>query len=203
MRTSEAVAGATQTLGPQATGAACCEINVRNLKGRVLGLYATHCPLAKRAVPSQPVLYVEFRNDGFLSIQAHGGRKRRPEVAGDHAQNIPDTPRCGGSPRSARCSRSAEAIGTRAAAGKATPARSARESPEEPWIGVMTARPHHKIEDLSDEQTNHPRLGVANTDLTYMSCQESGKARGLFRRLAAEMGADEKAIIRLLKGKAA
>ena len=39
--------------------------------------------------------------------------------------------------------------------------------------------------------------------LTYTSCQESGKSRGLFRRLAAEMGADEKAIIRLLKGKAA
>ena len=29
------------------------------------------------------------------------------------------------------------------------------------------------------------------------------KSRGLFRRLAAEMGADEKAIIRLLIGKAA
>jgi hypothetical protein len=39
--------------------------------------------------------------------------------------------------------------------------------------------------------------------LTYTSCQESGKSRGLFRRLAAEVGADEKAIIRLLKGKAA
>jgi hypothetical protein len=39
--------------------------------------------------------------------------------------------------------------------------------------------------------------------LTYTSCQESGKSRGPFRRLAAEMGADEKAIIRLLKGKAA
>lgn len=49
------------------------------------------------------------------------------------------------SPRSA-----AEAIGTRAAAGKATPARSARKSPEKPWIGVMTTRP----EDLSDEHIN-------------------------------------------------
>ena len=39
--------------------------------------------------------------------------------------------------------------------------------------------------------------------LTYTSCQESEKSRGLFRRLAAEMGADEKAMIRLLKGKAA
>jgi hypothetical protein len=28
---------------------------------------------------------------------------------------------------------------------------SARKSPEKPWIGVMTARPHHKIEDLSWE----------------------------------------------------
>ena len=65
------------------------------------------------------------------------------------------------SPWSACCSRRAEAIGTRAAAGKATPARSARKSPEKPWIGVMTARPHHKIEDLSDEQINHTRLGVA------------------------------------------
>ena len=25
----------------------------------------------------------------------------------------------------------------------------------------MTARPHYKIEDLSDEQINHTRLGVA------------------------------------------
>jgi hypothetical protein len=39
--------------------------------------------------------------------------------------------------------------------------RSARKSPEKPWIGVMTARPHHKIEDLSDEQINHTRLGVS------------------------------------------
>ena len=30
--------------------------------------------------------------------------------------------------------------------------------------------------------------------LTYTSCQESGKDRGLFRRLAAEMGADEATI---------
>ena len=30
--------------------------------------------------------------------------------------------------------------------------------------------------------------------LTYTSCQESGKSRGLFRRLAAEMGADEATI---------
>ena len=51
------------------------------------------------------------------------------------------------SPRSARCSRSAEAIGTRAAAGKATPARSARKS-EKPWIGVMTARPRSLRIDL-------------------------------------------------------
>ena len=54
------------------------------------------------------------------------------------------------SPWSACCSRRAEAIGTRAAAGKATPTRSARKSPEKPWIGVMTTRP----EDLSDEHIN-------------------------------------------------
>lgn len=46
-------------------------------------------------------------------------------------------------------------------------------------------------------------VAVKAYGLTYTSCQESGKSRGLFRRLTAEMGADEKAIIRLLKGKAA
>ena len=30
--------------------------------------------------------------------------------------------------------------------------------------------------------------------LTYTSCQESGKSRGLFRRLAAELGTDEATI---------
>ena len=37
----------------------------------------------------------------------------------------------------------------------------ARGKAGEAWIGVMTTRPHHKIEDLSDEQINHTRLGVA------------------------------------------
>ena len=31
-------------------------------------------------------------------------------------------------------------------------------------------------------------------ELTYTSCQESGKNRGLFRRLAVEMGTDEATI---------
>jgi hypothetical protein len=34
--------------------------------------------------------------------------------------------------------------------------------------------------------------------LTYTSCQESGKSRGLYRLLAAEMGTDEKTISRRL-----
>ena len=38
--------------------------------------------------------------------------------------------------------------------------------------------------------------------LTYTSCQESGKSRGLYRLLAAEMGTDEKTISLLLKNKA-
>ena len=37
--------------------------------------------------------------------------------------------------------------------------------------------------------------------LTYTSCQESGKNRGLYRHLAAEIGTDEKTISRLLKDK--
>lgn len=36
--------------------------------------------------------------------------------------------------------------------------------------------------------------------LTYTSCQESGKFRGLYRRLAADMGADEESIRALLRG---
>jgi hypothetical protein len=39
--------------------------------------------------------------------------------------------------------------------------------------------------------------------LTYTSCQESGKSRGLYRLLASEMGTEKKTISRLLKGKAA
>jgi hypothetical protein len=39
--------------------------------------------------------------------------------------------------------------------------------------------------------------------LTYMSCQESGKNRGLNRLLASELDMDEKTISRLLKDKAA
>ena len=40
-------------------------------------------------------------------------------------------------------------------------------------------------------------------DLTYTSCQESGKNRRLYRFLASETATDEKTISRLLKGKAA
>ena len=36
--------------------------------------------------------------------------------------------------------------------------------------------------------------------LTYTSCQESGQFRSLFRQLAAEMGADEKAVRAALSG---
>ena len=39
--------------------------------------------------------------------------------------------------------------------------------------------------------------------LTYTSCQESGKNRGLYRLLASELEMDEKTIGLLLKGKAA
>ena len=39
--------------------------------------------------------------------------------------------------------------------------------------------------------------------LTYLSCQESGKNRGLYRHLASEIGTDEKTIRRLMKDKAA
>jgi hypothetical protein len=38
--------------------------------------------------------------------------------------------------------------------------------------------------------------------LTYTSCQESGKSRGLYRLLASEMGTEKKTISWLLKGKA-
>ena len=37
--------------------------------------------------------------------------------------------------------------------------------------------------------------------LTYTSCQESGKNRGLYRHLAFEIGTDEKTISRLLRDK--
>ena len=43
----------------------------------------------------------------------------------------------------------------------------------------------------------------AGHDLTYTSCQESGKDRRFFSRLAEETGLDDEVVRRLLRGKAA
>src|SRR5262245_10593587 len=51
-------------------------------------------PVAKAGGASQPVLYVEFRKDGVPVDPGPWWAARR--FADDHAQNFPDSPRCGG-----------------------------------------------------------------------------------------------------------